>query len=52
VIVAVDGERITTADELIVAIRRRLPGSRIELTYVRGGHRATVTVVLGSQRSS
>jgi putative serine protease PepD len=52
VIVAVDGERITTADELIVAIRRRVPGSRIELTYLRAGHSATVVVVLGSQRSS
>ncbi|MGN6473632.1 MAG: S1C family serine protease [Mycobacteriales bacterium] len=52
VIVAVDGERITTADELIVAIRRRLPGSRIELSYLRAGHRITVSVVLGSQRST
>ncbi|HWC33769.1 MAG TPA: trypsin-like peptidase domain-containing protein [Mycobacteriales bacterium] len=52
VIVAVNGERITTADELIVAIRRRVPGSTIELTYLRNGQRATVSVVLGSQRSS
>jgi putative serine protease PepD len=52
IIVAVNGERITTADELIVAIRRRLPGSHIQLTYLRSGHRTTVTVVLGSQRSS
>ncbi|HVS69502.1 MAG TPA: trypsin-like peptidase domain-containing protein [Mycobacteriales bacterium] len=52
IIVAVDGERITTADELIVAIRRQVPGSTIRLTYLRGGHRATVSVVLGSQRSS
>jgi putative serine protease PepD len=52
VIVAVDGERITTADELIVAIRRRAPGSTVRLTYLRDGHRATVSLVLGSQRSS
>jgi putative serine protease PepD len=52
IIVGVDNERITTADELIVAIRRRVPGSRIELTYLRDGHRTTVSVVLGSQRSS
>jgi putative serine protease PepD len=51
-IVEVEGERITNADELIVAIRRRVPGSRISVTYVRDGHRSTVTVVLGSQRSS
>jgi putative serine protease PepD len=52
IIVAVNGERITTADELIVAIRRRVPGSHIQVTYLRSGHRVTVTVVLGSQRSS
>jgi putative serine protease PepD len=52
VIVAVDGERITTADELIVAIRRQLPGSRVQLTFLRSGRRTTVSVVLGSQRSS
>jgi putative serine protease PepD len=52
IIVAVNDERITTADELIVAIRRLAPGSEVQLTYLRGGHRATVTVKLGSQRSS
>jgi putative serine protease PepD len=51
VIVAVNGEKVTTADELIVAIRRRLPGSQLSLTYLRDGHRTTVTVTLGSQRS-
>jgi putative serine protease PepD len=52
IIVAVNGERITTADELIVAIRRQVPGARIDLTYLRSGHRTTVSLVLGSQRSS
>jgi putative serine protease PepD len=51
VIVAVDGEKVTTADELIVAIRRHLPGQRLSLTYERGSHSQTVTVVLGSARS-
>jgi putative serine protease PepD len=51
VIVAVDGERITTADELIVAIRRHAPGDQLTLTYVRSGHRTTVTLTLGAQRS-
>jgi putative serine protease PepD len=51
VIVAVDDERITTADELIVAIRRHRPGDRIQLTFLRSGHRHTVSVTLGSQRS-
>jgi putative serine protease PepD len=51
VIVAVDGERVTTADELIVAIRRHAPGDHLTLTYVRSGHRTTVTLTLGAQRS-
>jgi putative serine protease PepD len=51
VIVDVDGEKITTADELIVAIRRHAPGQRLSLTYLRDGHRSTVTLVLGSRRS-
>jgi putative serine protease PepD len=51
IIVAVNGEKITNADELIVAIRRHVPGQRITLTYLRSGQRRTVSVVLGSQRS-
>ena len=51
VIVAVDGARITTADELIVAIRSRVPGDRITLAYLRDGHRHEVSLVLGSSRS-
>ncbi|HWA67299.1 MAG TPA: trypsin-like peptidase domain-containing protein [Mycobacteriales bacterium] len=52
IIVAVNGERITTADELIVAIRSRVPGDRITLTYLRDGHRHEVSLVLGSSRST
>jgi putative serine protease PepD len=51
VIVAVNGQRVTTADELIVAIRRHQPGQKVTLTYLRNGHSTTVTVTLGSQRS-
>lgn len=51
VIVAVDGEKVTTADELIVAIRSHVPGQSVTLTYDRGGSAKTVTVVLGSARS-
>jgi putative serine protease PepD len=51
VIVAVNGTRVTTADELIVAIRRHLPGDRLSVTYLRSGHRTTVTLTLGSRRS-
>jgi putative serine protease PepD len=51
VIVAVDGDKVTTADELIVAIRSHVPGQRVTLTYDRDGNAKTVTVVLGSARS-
>jgi putative serine protease PepD len=51
VIVAVDGEKITTADELIVAIRQHTPGEHLTVTYVRSGSSKTVTLVLGSARS-
>jgi putative serine protease PepD len=51
VIVAVDGEKVVTADELIVAIRSHVPGQSLRLTYERGGHSTTVTVVLGSAPS-
>ena len=51
VIIEVDGERVTTADELIVAIRKRTPGTRLTLVYLRDGSRHSTTVVLGSARS-
>jgi putative serine protease PepD len=51
VIVAVNGQKVTTADELIVAIRSHVPGQQVTLTYDRGGHDTTVTVVLGSAPS-
>jgi putative serine protease PepD len=52
IIVGVNDERITTADELIVAIRSRVPGEHITVTYLRGGHRHNASVVLGSSRST
>jgi putative serine protease PepD len=51
VIVAVDGRPVTSADELIITIRKHAPGERITVTYVRGGHRRTTVIVLGSARS-
>jgi putative serine protease PepD len=52
VIVEVDGVRITAADELIVAIRRHVPGQRLTVTYLRDGGRHTVVVTLGSATSN
>ncbi len=51
IVVAADGERITSPEELIVAIRKHAPGDRMTLTYLRGGHRHTTVVTLGSARS-
>jgi len=47
VIVAVDGEKVTGADELIVGIRSREPGQTIRLTVQRGGQELPISVVLG-----
>jgi putative serine protease PepD len=51
VIVAVDGQPVTSADELIVAIRRHVPGQRLTVTYLRDGDRHTTVVTLGSAPS-
>jgi putative serine protease PepD len=51
VVITVDGLRVTTANELIVEIRKRVPGSRVVLVYLRGGNRHTAVVILGSARS-
>jgi S1-C subfamily serine protease len=47
-IVAVDGEKISTADEFLSLIERHRPGERAVLTIVREGQVLDVGVVLGS----
>jgi putative serine protease PepD len=47
VIVALDGERISGSDELIVGIRSRQPEETVRLTVRRGGQERTIPVVLG-----
>jgi putative serine protease PepD len=51
IITAVDGQKVTTADDLIVAIRSHLPGQHVTITYDRGGQSKTVTLTLGSEPS-
>ena len=46
VIIKFDGRTISSADELIVAIRAKNVGDKVELTYTRNGVSATTTVVL------
>jgi len=52
IVVAADGRPITSAEELIVAIRKHAPGQQMTLTYLRQGKRHVAVVVLGSARSS
>src|SRR4051794_6267778 len=50
-VVAVDGLPVTNADELIVEIRKRLPGQHVTLAFTRDGDRQHLVVTLGSERS-
>ena len=45
-IVELDGEEVTSVDELILEIRSHRVGDRVEVTYVRDGERRTTEVVL------
>jgi len=47
VIVAIDGQPVSGPDELIVVIRSRVPGQRVELTIRRGPAELKVPVTLG-----
>ncbi|MFJ7770820.1 trypsin-like peptidase domain-containing protein [Streptomyces sp. NPDC097107] len=48
VITAVDGRRVHSGEELIVATRAHRPGDRLELTLERDGKETNVSLVLGS----
>ena len=47
-IVAVDGQRVKKADDLLSAIERKRPGEEVLLTVVREGREINVSVVLGT----
>jgi S1-C subfamily serine protease len=47
-IVAVDGQPVRTADDLLSVIESRKPGDEVVLTVVRGGRQINVGVVLGA----
>ncbi|MBA8794482.1 putative serine protease PepD [Friedmanniella endophytica] len=49
VVTALDGRRVSRAQELIVAVRSHRPGDRVSVTYDRGGVTARTTVTLGSR---
>ncbi|SFB90883.1 S1C family serine protease [Streptomyces aidingensis] len=52
VIIAVDGDRVLTAHELIVKIRSHQPGDELVLTVERGGGELDISVILGQATSS
>ena len=45
-IVEIDGEEVTSVDELILEIRSHQVGDRVEVTYLRDGEERTAEVVL------
>ena len=49
VIVAIDGERVEGADDVVRRIAMRLPGERAKFTIVRGSERRVVAVVLAER---
>jgi S1-C subfamily serine protease len=51
VITAIDGKKVTTAEELRNAITAKKVGASVELTLVRGGKTRTVHATLGSRSS-
>ena len=49
-VVAADGRRVTSPDELVVAIRDRAPGDTLIVTVERDGATEEFRIVLGSRR--
>ncbi len=50
-VTAVDGEAVTSAQDLQAAIATTKPGQKVDLTVYRDGERRTVTVTVGTQPS-
>jgi len=47
-IVAVDGRRVKSADDLLSVVEVKRPGDTVELGIVRGGQEGQVAIVLGA----
>ncbi len=49
-LVAVDGKKVSTAEELLQALAARKPGDRVLVTFVRGGGQESIaTITLGTR---
>ncbi|MEA2420668.1 MAG: hypothetical protein QOE60_2874 [Thermoleophilaceae bacterium] len=49
VIVAVDGKRVTTSDDVVAAVADKKPGDTLKLDYYRGKDKRTATVKLADR---
>lgn len=49
IIVAVDGQRVTTASEFLGHIESKKPGDVVEITVLRNGRRTPIRVTLGGE---
>ena len=49
-LVAVDGKRIRTVDELLTVVESYKPGTRVNVTVIRGGEEVSVPVTLDESR--
>jgi putative serine protease PepD len=49
VVTEIDGQTVTSAEALIVAIRTHRPGEKVQLSYERDGRDRQATVTLGQQ---
>jgi S1-C subfamily serine protease len=49
VIVAIDGERVTSADDVVQAVAGKQPGESVRLEYYRDGEKETKTVKLANR---
>ena len=47
VIIAVDGDRVTSNDDVLRVVRRHQPGDKLSVTVQRGTAQKTLTVTLG-----
>lgn len=51
VVVALNGEKVSSADELMLAIRSHKIGETVDVSFLRGGAEQTVQVELGSDEA-
>lgn len=52
VVTKIDGERVNDSLALVAQVRQRTTGDQVELTYLRDGQEATVTVTLDARADS